>query len=157
MIRLTSLRFTRWRSRENGKGEVDVLAASDRFVYSRWQIQCKNTNKVDIDVLAKEIGLTFVIGADVVMVVTTGEFTRDAYQYAYRMMEVSRYYMILLQKNDIEAIKRDKTNIVEIFDRKARRVFAKKELDVSDEELNEIEQEEDLMAEAIEDEIDDKS
>ena len=155
MIRLTSLRFTKWRSRENGKGEVDVLAASDRFVYSRWQIQCKNTNKVDIDVLAKEIGLTFVTGADVVMVVTTGEFTRDAYQYAYRMMEVSRYYMILLQKDDIEAIKRDKTNIVEILDRKARRVFAKKELDVSDEELNEIEQEEDLMAEAIEEEIDD--
>ncbi|MEH1887109.1 restriction endonuclease [Nostoc sp.] len=157
MIRLTSLRFTKWRSRENGKGEVDVLAASDRFVYSRWQIQCKNTNKVDIDVLAKEIGLTFVTGADVVMVVTTGEFTRDAYQYAYRMMEVSRYYMILLQKDDIEAIKRDKTNIVEIFDRKARRVFAKKELDVSDQELNEIEQEEDLMAEAIEDEISDNS
>ncbi|MBN3910754.1 MAG: restriction endonuclease [Nostoc sp. NMS1] len=157
MIRLTSLRFTKWRSRENGKGEVDVLAASDRFVYSRWQIQCKNTNKVDIDVLAKEIGLTFVTGADVVMVVTTGEFTRDAYQYAYRMMEVSRYYMILLQKDDIEAIKRDKTNIVEIFDRKARRVFAKKELDVSDQELNEIEQEEDLMAEAIEDEINDNS
>jgi len=91
------------------------------------------------------------------MVVTTGELTRDAYQYAYRMMEVSRYYMILLQKDDIEAIKKDKTNIVEIFDRKARRVFAKKELDVSDEELNEIEQEEDLMAEAIEDEIDDNS
>jgi site-specific DNA-methyltransferase (cytosine-N4-specific) len=153
MIRLTSLRFTKWRSRENGKGEVDVLAASDRFVYSRWQIQCKNTNKVDIDVLAKEIGLTFVTGADVVMVVTTGEFTRDAYQYAYRMMEVSRYYMILLQRDDIEAIKKDKTNIVEILDRKARRVFAKKELDVSDEELNEIEQEEDSMVEAIESEI----
>ena len=153
MIRLTSLRFTKWRSRENGKGEVDVLAASDRFVYSRWQIQCKNTKKVDIDVLAKEVGLTFVTGADVVMVVTTGEFTRDAYQYAYRMMEVSRYYMILLQKDDIEAIKRDKTSIVDIFDRKARRVFAKKELEVSDEELNEIEQEENLIYEAIEDEI----
>jgi Restriction endonuclease len=136
---------------------AEEILSKDRFVYSRWQIQCKNTNKVDIDVLAKEIGLTFVTGADVVMVVTTGEFTRDAYQYAYRMMEVSRYYMILLQKDDIEAIKRDKTNIVEILDRKARRVFAKKELDVSDEELNEIEYEEDLMARAIEDEIDDNN
>lgn len=151
MIRLTSLRFTKWRSRENGKGEVDVLAASDRFVYSRWQIQCKNTAKVDIDVLAKEIGLTFVTGADVVMVVTTGEFTRDAYQYAYRMMDVSRYYMILLQKDDIEAIKKDKTSIVEILDKKARRVFSKKELDISDEELNEIEKEEDSINELIED------
>jgi site-specific DNA-methyltransferase (cytosine-N4-specific) len=155
MIRLTSLRFTKWRNRDIGKGEVDVLAASDRFVYSRWQIQCKNTAKVDIDVLAKEIGLTFVTGADVVMVVTTGEFTRDAYQYAYRMMDVSRYYMILLQKDDIEAIKKDKTSIVEILDKKARRVFSKKELDISDEELNEIEQEEDWMAEVMEDEQND--
>ncbi|MEH2318076.1 hypothetical protein [Nostoc sp.] len=62
-----------------------------------------------------------------------------------------------LQKDDIEAIKSDKTNTVEIFDRKARRVFAKKQLDVSDEELNEIEQEENLIAEAIEAEIDDNS
>ena len=151
MIRLTSLRFTKWRNRDIGKGEVDVLAASDRFVYSRWQIQCKNTAKVTTDVLAKEIGLTFVTGADVVMVVTTGEFTIDAYQYAYRMMDVSRYYMILLQKDDIEAIKKDKTSIVEILDRKARRVFSKKELDISDEELNEIEQEEDSIDELIED------
>lgn len=75
MIRLTGLRFTQWRLRSyqsTGGGEVDVLAASDRFVYSRWQIQCKNTKKVDVDVLAKEIGITFVTGADIVMVVTTG-------------------------------------------------------------------------------------
>lgn len=95
--------------------------------------------------------MTFVTGADVVMVVTTGEFTRDAYQYAYRMMDVSRYYMILLQKDDIEAIKKDKTSIVEILDKKARRVFSKKELDISDEELNEIEQEEDSIDELIKD------
>lgn len=64
--------------------------------------------------------MTFVTGADVVMIVTLGEFTRDAFQYAYRMMEMSRYYMILLQKEDIEAIKADKTSIIQILDRKAR-------------------------------------
>ncbi len=147
MIRLTSLRFTKWRKRdiETGDGEVDVLAGSDRFVYSRWQIQCKNTRRVDVDVLAKEIGMTFVTGADVVMVVTTGEFTRSAYQYAYRMMEVSRYYMILLEKKDIEEIKQDKTNIVKILDRRARRTFAKKELAMTDKEIDEIEIEEDSL------------
>lgn len=143
MIRLTSLRFTKWRKRdyETGQGEVDVLAASDRFVYHRWQIQCKNTKRVDVDVLAKEVGMTFVTGADVVMVVTTGEFTRDAFQYAYRMMEVSRYYMILLQKEDIEAIKQDRTSIIQILDRKARRVFAKKELGMTDESVDQVEEE----------------
>lgn len=134
MIRLTSLRFTQWRKRddETGKGEVDVLAASDRFGYHRWQIQCKNTKQVDVDVLAKEVGMTFVTGADAVMVVTTGEFTRDAFQYAYRMMEMSRYYMVLIQKEDIAAIKKDRTNIIKILDRQAGRVFVKKELDFDD-------------------------
>ncbi|AFZ42995.1 DNA methylase N-4/N-6 domain protein [Halothece sp. PCC 7418] len=147
MIRLTSLRFTKWRKRdfETGKGEVDVLAASDRFVYHRWQIQCKNTKRVDVEVLAKEIGMTFVTGADVVMIVTTGEFTRDAFQYAYRMMELSRYYMVLIQKEEIEAIKEDKTNIIKILDRRAKRVFAKKQLGLTDEEVNEIEMEEDSL------------
>lgn len=149
IIRLTSLRFTKWRKRdyETGLGEVDVLAASDRFVYHRWQIQCKNTKRVDVDVLAKEVGMTFVTGADVVMIVTTGEFTRDAFQYAYRMMEMSRYYMILLQKEDIEAIKEDKTSIIKILDRKARRVFAKKELVMTDQEINDFEDEESTLTE----------
>jgi site-specific DNA-methyltransferase (cytosine-N4-specific) len=147
MIRLTSLRFTQWRKRdyETGQGEVDVLAASDRFVYHRWQIQCKNTKRVDVEVLAKEVGMTFVTGADVVMIVTTGEFTRDAFQYAYRMMEVSRYYMVLIQKEDIEAIKQDRTNIIKILDKRARRVFAKKELGMSDEAVDKLEMEEDSL------------
>jgi site-specific DNA-methyltransferase (cytosine-N4-specific) len=149
MIRLTSLRFTKWRKRdyETGQGEVDVLAASDRFVYHRWQIQCKNTKRVDVEVLAKEVGMTFVTGSDVVMIVTTGEFTRDAFQYAYRMMEVSRYYLVLIQKEDIEAIKEDRTNIIKILDRRARRVFAKKELGLTDNAVDEIETEEDSLVE----------
>jgi site-specific DNA-methyltransferase (cytosine-N4-specific) len=148
MIRLTSLRFTKWRKRdyETGQGEVDVLAASDRFVYHRWQIQCKNTKRVDVEVLAKEVGMTFVTGADVVMIVTTGEFTRDAFQYAYRMMEVSRYYMILIQKEDIEAIKADRTNIIQILDNRARRVFAKKELGLTDETVDQLEAEEESLS-----------
>ena len=142
MIRITSLRFTKWRKRdeETGQGEVDVLAASDRLVYSRWQIQCKNIpNKpVDVDVIAKEVGMTFVTGADVVMVVTTGRFTTSAVAYAYRMMNVSRYYVILLEKDDIEEIRTDLTSIIRILDRKARRVFIKKELGVSDEETDQM-------------------
>jgi hypothetical protein len=91
-----------------------------------------------VDVIAKEVGMTFVTGADVVMVVTTGRFTSSAVAYAYRMMNVSRYYVILLEKDDIEEISRDLTNIVRILDRKARRVFIKKELGASDEQTEQI-------------------
>ncbi len=46
IIRLLGLRFTEWRMQSyqsTGGGEVDVMAASDKIVYNRWQIQCKNT------------------------------------------------------------------------------------------------------------------
>ncbi|MCU0535854.1 MAG: hypothetical protein MUD14_18355 [Hydrococcus sp. Prado102] len=79
----------------------------------------------------------------------------NIHQYAYRMMEVSRYYMVLIQKEDIEAIKEDKTNIIKILDRRARRVFAKKELGVTDDTVDAIEVEEDSLSEldeAFEDE-----
>lgn len=62
-------------------------------------------------------------------------------------MQVSRYYMILLQKEDIDAIKQDKTNIIKILDKQARRLFAKKELEMREEEIAEIELEEKMLSE----------
>lgn len=147
IIRLLGLRFSKWRLRSfqaTGGAEVDVTAASDKIVYSRWQMQCKNTKKVDVDVVAKEVGLTFLTHADVIAVVTTGKFTGDAVNYASQVTDNSRYYVILLDGNDIERIVEDRTKIIEILNIKARRVFAKKELGVTEfgEELEgEIEEE----------------
>jgi site-specific DNA-methyltransferase (cytosine-N4-specific) len=132
IVRLLGLRFSKWRAKnfkETGGGEVDVIAASDRVVYSRWQIQCKNTkSKVDVDIVAKEVGLTFLTKADVVMFVTTGECTANAVNYANQVTEASRYYVILLDCHDIARIVEDRTRIIEILNIKARRVFAKREL-----------------------------
>lgn len=135
IIRLLGLRFSHWRykdERGTGGGEVDVIAASDKIVYSRWQIQCKNTKKVDIDVIAKEVGMTFATQADIVMVVSTGSFTRQAVNYATQVTNNSRYYVILLEKEHIDRIVQDKTSIVDILNYQARRTFARKELGVSD-------------------------
>lgn len=136
IIRLLGLRFSKWRLRHweaTGGGEVDVLAASDKIVYSRWQIQCKNQqSKVGVDVIAKEVGLTFLTKADVIMVVTTSKFASDAVNYANQINDVSRYYVILLEDEDVRRIAEDKTRIVEILNIKARRTFAKRELGMSD-------------------------
>ncbi|MCC9167428.1 restriction endonuclease [Pontibacter harenae] len=131
LIRILDLKFTQWRKRdkETGGAEVDVLAASDKIVYNRWQIQCKNTvSPVSVEVVAKEIGLTFLTKADVVMVVTTSNFTRDAHQYAEEVLNHSRYYLILLDGKDIKLIEKDNTAIIEILNQKAKAVFARKEL-----------------------------
>jgi hypothetical protein len=140
MIRLCGLRFTEWRKRdaETGKGEVDLMAASDTFVYSRWQVQCKNTSKVDIDVVAKEIGMTFMTKADVVFIVTTGRFTSDAIQYADTLCAVSRYYLILIDGEDLKKIRADRTSVIPILNKIARRTFVRKEFGMAPSEADAI-------------------
>jgi DNA-binding MarR family transcriptional regulator len=136
IVRLLGLRFSKWRLRHfqaTGNAEVDVMAASDKIVYNRWQIQCKNIRgKIDVDTVAKEVGLTFLTKADVVMLVTTGGFTSDAVNYANQVMESTRYYIILLDGNDLERIKEDRSRIVDILNVKARRIFARKELGITE-------------------------
>jgi site-specific DNA-methyltransferase (cytosine-N4-specific) len=155
IIRLLGLRFSKWRLRSaqaTGGAEVDVTAASDKIIYSRWQMQCKNTKKVDVDVIAKEVGLTFITHADVIAIVTTGKFTGDEVNYSNQVTDNSRYYIILLDGEDIQRIVADRTKIVEILNIKARRVFAKKELGMTefgDELLDEAGEMEEEMREEI--------
>jgi len=143
IIRLLGLRFSGWRVRHyqsTGSGEVDVMAASDKIIYNRWQIQCKNQKStVGINVIAKEVGLTFVTKADIVAIVTTSQFARDAVNYADMVTNNSRYYIILIDGEDIQRIVRDKSVIIDILNTKARRAFARKELGISefDDELYE--------------------
>ena len=129
LIRICSLRFIAWRKRdaETGKGEVDVMAASDIFIYNRWQIQCKNTKVVDVDVIAKEVGMMFLTKADVVMVITTGIFTKDAISYADAICSRSRYYVILIDGNHLKQIRENKTNLIPILNAIAKRTFVRKE------------------------------
>ena len=132
IIRLLGLRFSKWRLRHyqsTGGGEVDLMAASDKIVYSRWQIQCKNQkSRVGVSVIAKEVGLTFVTKADIVMVITTSQFAKDAINYANQVTDNSRYYVILLEGEDIKRIVADRTKVVDILNLKARRTFARKEM-----------------------------
>lgn len=123
IIRLCGLRFTEWGKRDidTGKGEVDLMAASDNFVYSRWQVQCKNTERVNVDVVAKEIGMAFMTKSDIVLIVTTGRFIRDAIQYVDRLSAISRYYLILIDGKDLQKIKDDRTSITGILNKIARR------------------------------------
>lgn len=55
--------------------------------------------------------------------------------------------MVLIQKEDIKAIKADRTNIIKTLARRARRVFAKKKLGLTDDAVDEIESEEDSLRE----------
>jgi len=138
IIRMCGLRFIDWRKRdaETGKGEVDVMAASDTFVYNRWQIQCKNTKRVDVDIVAKEVGMIFLTKADIIMIITTGVFTSDATSYADAICSQSRYYVILIDGAHLKLIRDNKANLVPILNKIARRTFVRKEYGMTNKEAS---------------------
>lgn len=115
---------TRYRDIQVGGAEVDVLFDSARLLYTRWQVQCKNTSTVTIDQVAKEVGLSHMLKSNAIVMMTTGHLTADAKTYAHRIMQDMNLCILILEKEDIEEIIEEPTKIVDIFNKQAR--FAKK-------------------------------
>lgn len=128
--RLLDLEFKGWRLRsaDTGGAEVDVIVEGARLMFSRWQIQAKNTTAVRLDDVAKEVGLSLTfIHSNVVMLITTGDFTNDAYTYANHVMKTSNLNVILLDGSDLGRVSRNPAEIAAILNSKARNAMKVKE------------------------------
>jgi site-specific DNA-methyltransferase (cytosine-N4-specific) len=130
-MRILGLEFKSWRKRgkKTGGFEVDVIVEGARLVFSRWQIQCKNTpeNAVPLEDIAKEVGLSLQLKSNVILMVTTGRFSRDALIYADDMMQLTHLNIVTLDRGDLRRLTESPLTIVEILDNKARRVMELKE------------------------------
>lgn len=93
---------TRLRAEATGGSEVDLIFDSTRLVYSRWQIQCKNTKRVALDDIAKEVGLTHFLKSNVIVIVSTGDIGKDARKYSNKIMKESNLCIVLIEGVDIE-------------------------------------------------------
>ena len=113
---------TRYRDIQIGGAEVDVLFDSTRLLYSRWQVQCKNTSTVTIDMVAKEVGLSHMLKSNAIVMMTTGHLTSEAKKYARRIMEDMNLCILMLEKEDIDCIISNPTSIVDIFNRQSEEV-----------------------------------
>lgn len=130
LTRLLDLEFRGWRIRssDTGGAEVDAIVEGARLIFSRWQIQAKNTSMVRLDDIAKEVGLSLTfIYSNVVMIVTTGDFTKDGYRYAQHVMKTCNLNVILLNGSDLNRVSRDATEIVTLLNNKAKQAMALKE------------------------------
>jgi len=80
LMRLLDMTYlaTRLRAQATGGAEVDLIFESARLVFARWQAQCKNTARVSLDDVAKEVGLTHFLKSNVVVIITTGEIGSEA-------------------------------------------------------------------------------
>ncbi len=124
VMRIIGLDFlkTRYRDIQIGGAEVDVIFDSTRLMYSRWQVQCKNTATVTVDMVAKEVGLSHMLKSNAIVMMTTGHLTAEARKYARRIMEDLNLCILVLEKEDINTIIKNPPIIVDIFNRQSEEI-----------------------------------
>lgn len=132
LMRLIDLTYvaTRLRGIATGGAEVDLVFESTRLVFSRWQIQCKNTSRVALDDVAKEVGLTHFLKSNAIVMVSTGEIGGEARRYANKIMAESNLCIVMVDGNDLALIEARPAAIVEVFTREARHAMDLKKLDM---------------------------
>ncbi len=132
LMRLIDLRYvaTRLRGAATGGAEVDLLFEGDRLVFSRWQIQCKNTVRVSLDDVAKEVGLTHFLKSNVIVIVTTGDITKEARRYANRVMADSNLCIVVMNGDDLDNIEARPAAICDVMDREADHAMVLKKLEL---------------------------
>ena len=121
---------TRLRANQTGGAEVDLIFESSRLVFSRWQVQCKNTSRVSLDDVAKEVGLTHLLKSNVIVIVTTGEIGAEARGYANKIMVDTNLALVMISGGDLKAISERPTAILRAFDREARHAMNLKKLEL---------------------------
>jgi site-specific DNA-methyltransferase (cytosine-N4-specific) len=121
MLRVVGLDYvdTRYRPRSGGRFEVDLVFQSSALAYSRWQVQCKNTGSVSLDDIAKEVGLTYHLLSNAIIVITRGVIGPEARNYATDVMRKTNLAIILLDGQDVEEVVHDPLQMLSLLAREA--------------------------------------
>ncbi len=132
LMRLIDLTYvaTRLRGDATGGAEVDVIFEGARLLFSRWQVQCKNTSQVALDDVAKEVGLTHFLKSNVIVIVTTGNIGPEARRYANKVMQDSNLCIVMIDGSDLHRIEQNPTQIVDVLNREARHAMTLKALEL---------------------------
>ena len=85
-------------------GEVDAFMHSARLVYSRWQIQCKASDRITYEAVAKEVGVSEVSLATVILIVSTGKITDGAETYRKRIIGIKPLNIAVIDGESLEQI-----------------------------------------------------
>ena len=106
LMRLLDMTYvaTRLRAASTGGAEVDLIFESARLVFSRWQVQCKNTSRISLDDVAKEVGLTRLLRGNVIVIASMGKVGREARGYATAVSARLGINICLLDGADLRSL-----------------------------------------------------
>lgn len=114
----------RQRAAKTGGAEVDVLAEGRRLIYSRWQVQCKNTSVIELADVAKEVGIAVgSLKSSVILIITTGRISNEAKRYAAQAARNTNLHIAFLTRRDLMAIANEPASIVLALGREANEIF----------------------------------
>jgi site-specific DNA-methyltransferase (cytosine-N4-specific) len=132
LMRIIDLDYvaTRLRGNATGGAEVDLIFESTRLVYSRWQVQCKNTTSVSLDDVAKEVGLTHFLKSNVIIIVSTGKIGPAARNYANKVMSDSNLAIAMIDHTDIKAIVENPSFIIDVLTAEAKHAMKLKKIEI---------------------------
>lgn len=122
---------TRMRNASTGGAEVDLIFesnAAQQLFFSRWQVQCKNTSKVTLEDVAKEVGLTFHLKSNVIVMITTGKIIDTARDFAKSVMSTSNLAIVFIDGDDLQKLKGDMSYMMSILERETKTASSIKEM-----------------------------
>lgn len=128
-LSLTPRGFRR-RAKSTGYAEVDVTAEGKHLLFSRWMFQCKaigHTAKVSVEDVAREVGIAIHAKAHVVVMVSTGGFTRTATDFAREITSSTHLQFLFIDGKIVrEYLKSGALKLIEYVLQNAADVMAQK-------------------------------
>jgi len=128
LCQMLGLDFVKWRETDESVtvgGEVDDMLHSARLIYSRWQVVCLASD-ISAETIAIEVGMNAVTLANVILVVGTGNASKNAIEYRNRIVASSNLNIIILEGKHLDAIIKDKTALLTIFNAQAKNAMNNK-------------------------------
>lgn len=123
--RILGLDFVGWRVRgeaTNGS-EVDVVMDDVGKAFTRWQIQCKNTQSaIRTKHVAREAGITRTLQTNVVLMIARGGVSSNARQFATQLMQHENMSIIFLDGGDLDQLDERPDHLIDTLKGQSRRI-----------------------------------
>ena len=121
---------TRVRGTATGGTEAAFIFELSGIGFSRWQVQCRNTNQLSLDDVAREVGFADSLKSDTVVIISTGEIDDEARRYADTVVASTSLSITLMDNSDISTIAAQTSSIADVLGREATRARRLKTLEV---------------------------
>ncbi len=128
---LLDLDFVDWQLRgiETGGAEVDVVMDSVEIDFSRWQIQCKNTNKkIRTKHVAKEVGLSRMLQSNIILMIGRSGIVPDARRFAKKVMQDQNLTILFLTGDDLDKMEESPSHLADTLSTQTREIHRLKRL-----------------------------